>query len=90
MIEHHEANITGYIFCDIQKTFVGQHFIFIVVFFQETSFQVVLISDGHFSFVLINFGTIAPAQRYVQVCTTWEIKSIDLGDYINKMLKALF
>jgi len=44
MIEHHEANITGYIFCDIQKTFVGQHFIFIVVFFQETSFQVVLIS----------------------------------------------
>ncbi|XP_077089441.1 alpha-tectorin-like isoform X1 [Siphateles boraxobius] len=32
----------------------------------ETSFQVVLISDGHFSIVLINYGTIAPTQRYVQ------------------------
>uniref|UniRef100_A0A8C1WZ84 Si:ch73-181m17.1 n=1 Tax=Cyprinus carpio TaxID=7962 RepID=A0A8C1WZ84_CYPCA len=32
----------------------------------ETSFQVVLISDGHFSFVLFNYGTIAPTQRYVQ------------------------
>ncbi|XP_051771672.1 sushi, nidogen and EGF-like domain-containing protein 1 [Ctenopharyngodon idella] len=32
----------------------------------ETSFQVVLISDGHFSFVLMNYGTISPTQRYVQ------------------------
>uniref|UniRef100_A0A9J7XJZ9 Uncharacterized protein n=1 Tax=Cyprinus carpio carpio TaxID=630221 RepID=A0A9J7XJZ9_CYPCA len=32
----------------------------------ETSFQVVLISDGHFSFVLFNYGIIAPTQRYVQ------------------------
>ncbi|XP_051771674.1 alpha-tectorin-like [Ctenopharyngodon idella] len=32
----------------------------------ETSFQVVLISDGHFSFVLMNYGTIAPTQRYIQ------------------------
>uniref|UniRef100_A0A671KPP0 NIDO domain-containing protein n=1 Tax=Sinocyclocheilus anshuiensis TaxID=1608454 RepID=A0A671KPP0_9TELE len=30
----------------------------------ETSFQVMLISDGHFSFVLFNYGTIAPTQRY--------------------------
>ncbi|KTG31766.1 hypothetical protein cypCar_00048845, partial [Cyprinus carpio] len=32
----------------------------------ETSFQVVLISNGHLSFVVINYGAIAPTQRYVQ------------------------
>nr|XP_055031164.1 alpha-tectorin isoform X1 [Misgurnus anguillicaudatus] len=32
----------------------------------ETSFQVVLISNGHLSFVLMNYGRIAPSQRYVQ------------------------
>ncbi|XP_057184221.1 alpha-tectorin-like [Triplophysa rosa] len=32
----------------------------------ETSFQVVLISDGHLSFVIMNYGAIAPSQRYVQ------------------------
>ncbi|XP_065124446.2 sushi, nidogen and EGF-like domain-containing protein 1 [Paramisgurnus dabryanus] len=32
----------------------------------ETSFQVVLISNGNFSFVLMNYGTIAPSQRNVQ------------------------
>ncbi|KAA0724936.1 Alpha-tectorin Precursor [Triplophysa tibetana] len=32
----------------------------------ETSFQVVLISDGHLSFVIMNYGTIVPSQRYVQ------------------------
>nr|XP_055041673.1 sushi, nidogen and EGF-like domain-containing protein 1 [Misgurnus anguillicaudatus] len=32
----------------------------------ETSFQVVLISNGNFSFVLINYGTIAPSQQIVQ------------------------
>uniref|UniRef100_A0A8C1I2T9 Alpha-tectorin n=1 Tax=Cyprinus carpio carpio TaxID=630221 RepID=A0A8C1I2T9_CYPCA len=31
----------------------------------ETSFQVVLISDGHYTFILMNYGTIAPIQ-YVQ------------------------
>uniref|UniRef100_A0A8C2Q085 Si:ch73-181m17.1 n=1 Tax=Cyprinus carpio TaxID=7962 RepID=A0A8C2Q085_CYPCA len=34
----------------------------------ETSFQVVLISDGHYTFILMNYGTIAP-KHYVQVCT---------------------
>nr|XP_055041676.1 sushi, nidogen and EGF-like domain-containing protein 1 [Misgurnus anguillicaudatus] len=32
----------------------------------ETSFQVVLISNGNFSFVLINYGTIAPSHLPVQ------------------------
>ncbi|XP_073670286.1 sushi, nidogen and EGF-like domain-containing protein 1 [Paramisgurnus dabryanus] len=32
----------------------------------ETSFQVVLISNGHLSFVLMNYGRISPSQRYVQ------------------------
>ncbi|XP_057213803.1 alpha-tectorin-like [Triplophysa rosa] len=32
----------------------------------ETSFQVVLISDGNLSFVIMNYGTIAPTQAYVQ------------------------
>ncbi|XP_052426097.1 alpha-tectorin-like [Carassius gibelio] len=32
----------------------------------ETSFQVVLISNGHLSFVVMNYGAIAPTQRYVQ------------------------
>ncbi|XP_073723307.1 alpha-tectorin [Misgurnus anguillicaudatus] len=32
----------------------------------ETSFQVVLISNGHLSFVLMNYGRIASSQRYVQ------------------------
>uniref|UniRef100_A0A8C1WZI9 Si:ch73-181m17.1 n=1 Tax=Cyprinus carpio TaxID=7962 RepID=A0A8C1WZI9_CYPCA len=31
----------------------------------ETSFQVVLISDGHYTFILMNYGTIAP-KHYVQ------------------------
>ncbi|XP_073670305.1 sushi, nidogen and EGF-like domain-containing protein 1 [Paramisgurnus dabryanus] len=35
----------------------------------ETSFQVVLISNGHLSFVLMNYGRIAPSAQYVQVCT---------------------
>lgn len=39
------------------------------VFFKETSFQVVLISNGHLSFVVMNYGAIAPTQRYVQVGT---------------------
>ncbi|KAA0724885.1 IgGFc-binding protein [Triplophysa tibetana] len=34
----------------------------------ETSFQVVLISDGHLSFVIMNYDTIAPSQRNVQAC----------------------
>ncbi|KAK2876066.1 hypothetical protein Q8A67_020162 [Cirrhinus molitorella] len=32
----------------------------------ETSFQVVLISNGHLSFVVMNYGAIAPTGRYVQ------------------------
>ncbi|XP_059387418.1 LOW QUALITY PROTEIN: alpha-tectorin-like [Carassius carassius] len=32
----------------------------------ETSFQVVLISNGHLSFVVMNYGAVAPTQRYVQ------------------------
>nr|XP_055061323.1 alpha-tectorin-like [Misgurnus anguillicaudatus] len=32
----------------------------------ETSFQLVLISNSQLSFVLLNYGTIAPTQRYVQ------------------------
>ncbi|XP_051523541.1 alpha-tectorin-like [Myxocyprinus asiaticus] len=32
----------------------------------ETSFQAVLISNGHLSFVLMNYGAIAPTQRYIQ------------------------
>ncbi|XP_048026223.1 LOW QUALITY PROTEIN: alpha-tectorin-like [Megalobrama amblycephala] len=33
---------------------------------EETSFQVVLISNGYLSFVVMNYGAIAPTQRYVQ------------------------
>lgn len=32
----------------------------------ETSFQVVFISDGHLSFILMNYGTVAPTHRFVQ------------------------
>ncbi|XP_060720764.1 alpha-tectorin-like [Tachysurus vachellii] len=32
----------------------------------ETSFQVVLISNGHYSFILMNYGVIAPTGRNVQ------------------------
>nr|XP_017214054.1 uncharacterized protein si:ch211-39f2.3 isoform X2 [Danio rerio] len=32
----------------------------------ETSFQVVFISDGHLSFILMNYGTVAPSHRFVQ------------------------
>ncbi|XP_058260767.1 alpha-tectorin-like [Hemibagrus wyckioides] len=32
----------------------------------ETSFQVVLISNGHYSFILMNYGVIAPTTRNVQ------------------------
>ncbi|XP_046691095.1 alpha-tectorin-like isoform X4 [Silurus meridionalis] len=32
----------------------------------ETSFQVVLISNGHFSFILMNYGVIAPTTQNVQ------------------------
>ncbi|KAM9434734.1 alpha-tectorin [Clarias gariepinus] len=32
----------------------------------ETSFQVVLISNGHLSFILMNYGVIAPTNRIVQ------------------------
>ncbi|XP_030630870.1 alpha-tectorin [Chanos chanos] len=32
----------------------------------ETSFQVVVISDDHFSFILMNYGVIAPTHRSVQ------------------------
>uniref|UniRef100_A0A673NDR0 NIDO domain-containing protein n=1 Tax=Sinocyclocheilus rhinocerous TaxID=307959 RepID=A0A673NDR0_9TELE len=34
----------------------------------ETSFQVVLISNGHLSFVVMNYGAIAPTQRYTYGC----------------------
>ncbi|XP_068080923.2 uncharacterized protein si:ch73-181m17.1 isoform X2 [Danio rerio] len=32
----------------------------------ETSFQVVFISDGHLSFILMNYGKVAPTHRFVQ------------------------
>nr|XP_055042506.1 alpha-tectorin-like [Misgurnus anguillicaudatus] len=32
----------------------------------KTSFQVVLISNGNFSFILMNYGALAPSQRFVQ------------------------
>uniref|UniRef100_A0AAY5EK99 NIDO domain-containing protein n=1 Tax=Electrophorus electricus TaxID=8005 RepID=A0AAY5EK99_ELEEL len=38
----------------------------------EPSFQVVLISDGHLSFILMNYGQIAPTSMLVQVSTIWE------------------
>jgi len=36
-------------------------------FFQETSFQVVLISGTHFSFILMNYGDIAVTGLPVEV-----------------------
>nr|XP_055041672.1 uncharacterized protein LOC129429173 [Misgurnus anguillicaudatus] len=45
----------------------------------ETSFQVVLISNGIFSFVLMNYGTIARSQRFVQA----GYDTIDSGYYFS-------
>ncbi|KAI2658249.1 Alpha-tectorin [Labeo rohita] len=39
----------------------------------ETSFQVVLVSNGHRSYVLMNYGAIAPTNRYIQVCTRYDL-----------------
>lgn len=49
--------------------FTKNVFYYYLSFFKETSFQVVLISNGHLSFVVMNYGAIAPTQRYVQVGT---------------------
>ncbi|TRY83024.1 hypothetical protein DNTS_007642 [Danionella cerebrum] len=35
-------------------------------YYLDVSFQVVLISDGHLSFILMNYGTIAPSPRFVE------------------------
>ena len=37
------------------------------IFFQETTAQAVLISGGHYSFVLMNYGIIALTNHSVQV-----------------------
>uniref|UniRef100_A0A8B9GYH7 NIDO domain-containing protein n=1 Tax=Astyanax mexicanus TaxID=7994 RepID=A0A8B9GYH7_ASTMX len=51
---------------------------------EETSFQVVLISDGQLSFVLMNYGQIAPTGRAVQVGITYLLH--DVQYFIKELL----